>query len=63
MNHLSQSRRVTWIMSPAQGLTEYGLVLGMASLAAVVALTLFGGNLAGSIANALGAVVSNFPSP
>src|SRR5258708_1809630 len=48
---------------PAQGLTEYGLVLGLASLAAVAALTIFGGNLAGNIGNALGTVVSNFPSP
>jgi Flp pilus assembly pilin Flp len=47
----------------AQGLTEYGLILSLASLVAVVAVTTFGGNVASSIANALGTVISTFPAP
>ncbi|MDP9223230.1 MAG: hypothetical protein M3P18_05140 [Actinomycetota bacterium] len=43
----------------AQGLSEYALVLSVASLAAIAALTLFGWSAAGALGQALGQVVSS----
>ncbi len=47
----------------AQGLSEYALVLSVASLVAIAALTVFGWSAAGALADALGQVVSSLGAP
>ncbi len=47
----------------AQGLVEYALIVGIVSLAALVALTALGGGLGADIGAAIAAVASSVSAP